>query len=48
MVELLTSVLPTQEETQKLKSHKDCPEHLRDIEQKVCLSVFLAAGKRLA
>jgi len=41
MVELLTSVLPTQEETQKLKSHKDCPEHLRDIEQKVLPFCFL-------
>ncbi|CAE7213816.1 FH3 [Symbiodinium sp. CCMP2456] len=41
MVELLTSVLPTPEETQKLQSHKDCPEQLRDIEQKVLPFCFL-------
>ena len=41
IVELLTSVLPTPEETQKLKIHKDSPENLRDIEQKVLPFCFL-------
>ena len=41
MVELLTSVLPTQEEAAKLKSYKDSTELLRDIEQKVLPLCFL-------
>mmetsp|Transcript_7598 Transcript_7598/g.16089 ORF Transcript_7598/g.16089 Transcript_7598/m.16089 type:complete len:511 (-) Transcript_7598:53-1585(-) len=41
MVELLASILPTPEETQKLQTHKDCPERLRDIEQKVLPFCFL-------
>ncbi|CAE7209916.1 FH14 [Symbiodinium sp. CCMP2592] len=41
IVELLTSILPTPEETQKLLSHEDCPERLRDIEQKVLPFCFL-------
>ncbi|CAJ1421198.1 unnamed protein product [Effrenium voratum] len=41
LVELLSGVLPTFEETQKLKVHKDAPEVLRDIEQKVLPFCFL-------
>ena len=41
MVELLTSVLPTHEESLKLKSHQNSPELLRDIEQKVLPFCFL-------
>ncbi|CAE7720910.1 FMNL2 [Symbiodinium sp. CCMP2592] len=41
LVELITNVLPTPEETQKLKIHQDSPENLRDIEQKVLPFCFL-------
>jgi len=34
-IELLMSILPTPEETKKLKEHREAPELLRDIEQKV-------------
>ncbi|CAL1164462.1 unnamed protein product, partial [Cladocopium goreaui] len=41
MVELLTGVLPTNEECDKLKMYQDSPEELRDIEQKVLPFCFL-------
>jgi len=41
LVELLSGVLPTPEECEKLKVHHETPEVLRDIEQKVLPFCFL-------
>jgi len=41
VVELLTTILPTHEETQKLKVHEAEKEQLRDIEQKILPFCFL-------